>query len=357
MNLSKLLIEKPGISNLHTPYIVAEAGVNHEGSIPIAERLIEEAKEGGANAIKFQAYKADTIASRNSPAYWDTSEEPITNQFDLFKKHDKFWRKEFEVLKKRCDDVGIEFICTPFDFESALFLNDLLQVFKISSSDITNRPLIEFIAEFGKPIILSTGASNQNEIASAVRWIKDVRDNPLALLHCILNYPTEEKIAHLGGIIGLQNAFPELVIGYSDHTLPRDMETLVVATLVGARIIEKHFTHDKSIAGNDHYHAMDKTDIQFFRERFERVISLIGDQSIRFMPEEEIARQNARRGIVAARDLSVGHQISEGDLDFKRPAYGISPAEYKSVLGKIIRSAVQADAPLKWEDLHLQRDS
>ena len=243
-------------------------------------RLIDEAKEGGADAIKFQAYKAETIASKNSPAYWDTNQEPLTNQFDLFRKHEKFWRKEFESLRTRCDDVGIEFICTPFDFESALFLNDIVNVFKISSSDITNKPFINYIADFGKPIMLSTGASNLDEISSAVRWIKNSDENDLALLHCILNYPTNDSNAHLGGIVGLYRAFPELVIGYSDHTLPRDMETLVVATLLGARIIEKHFTHDKSIAGNDHYHAMDKNDLLCFKNRMETVSSLIGKNEI-----------------------------------------------------------------------------
>ena len=176
MNISKLLTEKPATLNIHAPYIVAEAGVNHEGSMQIAERLIEEAKEGGANAIKFQAYKADTIASRNSPAYWDTSEEPITNQFDLFKKYDKFWRKEFEALKIRCDDVGIEFICTPFDFESALFLNDLLQVFKISSSDITNRPLIEFIAEFGEGSTFPQVSCDGKKLGGSVETVKFLKE-------------------------------------------------------------------------------------------------------------------------------------------------------------------------------------
>ena len=144
---------------LYKPFIIAEAGVNHEGSMQIAKRLIEEACEGGADAIKFQTYKANTIASKNSPAYWDTTKEPISSQYELFCKHDKFWKKEMEELKSHCDKVGIEFLSTPFDIESAKFLNDLMDVFKISSSDITNKPFIEFICNFKKPIILSTGAS------------------------------------------------------------------------------------------------------------------------------------------------------------------------------------------------------
>jgi sialic acid synthase SpsE len=146
-------------NELRDPYIIAEAGVNHEGSMDLAKRLIDEAAEGGAQAIKFQTYKAETIASKDSPYYWDINKEPTRSQFELFKKYDKFWKGEYEVLKKHCDTAGIEFMSTPFDVESANFLNDLMPVFKISSSDITNLPFIEHQCKFGKPIILSTGAS------------------------------------------------------------------------------------------------------------------------------------------------------------------------------------------------------
>ena len=174
--MSKLLklFKNHNSSNIEIdmPYIIAEAGVNHEGSMDLAKRLIREAKTGGADAIKFQTYKADTIASKNSPSYWDTSKESITSQHELFKKYDKFWKDEFYELKNYCDEIGIEFMSTPFDKESAEFLNDLMNVFKISSSDITNKPFIEFICDFGKPIILSTGASSLDEINDAVTWIK-----------------------------------------------------------------------------------------------------------------------------------------------------------------------------------------
>ena len=150
------------------PYIIAEAGVNHEGSMSLARRLIEEAAEAGADAIKFQTYRADSIAVRKSPAYWDLEEEPTTSQHELFSKYDKFWKSEFEQLKSHCDKTGIEFLSTPFDIESAIFLNDLMGAFKISSSDITNKPFIQFMASFGKPFLLSTGASNKNEIEAAL---------------------------------------------------------------------------------------------------------------------------------------------------------------------------------------------
>ena len=154
---------------------------------------------------------------------------------------------------------------TPFDVESAKFLNDMMDVFKISSSDLTNRPFIEFMCDFKKPIIMSTGAASLAEIAEAVSWI-EAKGNPLALLHCVLNYPTMDENAALGMIPALVRHFPQHVIGYSDHTLPNDMKVLEVATLLGAQILEKHFSHDKTLPGNDHYHAMD-TRISSFSAR------------------------------------------------------------------------------------------
>ena len=165
--ISAIISEKK-ITDFHIPYIIAEAGVNHEGNLENAKRLIDEAAEGGADSIKFQTYKAGTLASKNSPYYWDLKEEPTKSQYQLFKKYDKFWKKEFEVLKLYCDSKNIEFLSTPFDMESAKFLNDLMHVFKISSSDITNKPFIKFVCSFKKPILLSVGASTLNEIKLAV---------------------------------------------------------------------------------------------------------------------------------------------------------------------------------------------
>ena len=332
------------------PYIIAEAGVNHEGSIEIAKRLIEEAKEGGADAIKFQTYKAESLASKNSPAYWDTTKEPTKSQYELFKKHDSFWKDEMYELKEYCDKVGIEFMSTPFDIESANFLNEIMDVFKISSSDITNKPFIEYICKFNKPIILSTGASHLYEIQEAVSWIEKF-NNPLALLHCVLNYPTPDENANLGMILGLKRAFKDKIIGYSDHTLPKDMKVLEIATLLGARIIEKHFTHDKTLPGNDHYHAMDKEDLKLFRKNLKRVFEILGEFEVKALEDEEIARKNARRSLVAKRFIPKGKVIEYDDLTFKRPASGISPKFIDEVVGKKVDKDIIEDRILKWEFL------
>ena len=349
--LNEILNEK-NILNLSfdRPYIIAEAGVNHEGDMETAKRLIDEAAEGGANAIKFQTYKAKTLASRHSPAYWDTTKEPTTSQFELFSKFDKFWKNEFVQLKMHCDKQDIEFLSTPFDIESANFLNELMVAFKVSSSDITNKPFIKHICHFNKPIILSTGASNITEIKDAVSWI-DLEGVPLALLHCVLNYPTNDEDANLAMIKDLKNIFPDKVIGYSDHTLPKEMKILEVATLLGATILEKHFTHDKKLSGNDHYHSMDKIDLKLFLKNLEFLYGILGSSNKSSLVSENSARKNARRSLVASCDIPTGTILTNEHITWKRPGHGISPSNIDYLLGKKTKSDISEDDLFSWDKI------
>ena len=345
---------RPG-GSAFDPFLIAEAGVNHEGNLDVAYRLIDEAKRGGADAIKFQTYRASTIASIHSPAYWDLSKESTTNQYELFKKYDRFWKPEFEKLKQRCDEHDIEFLSTPFDFDSATFLNDLMDVYKISSSDITNKPFIQHISQFEKPIVLSTGASTMAEIDDALDWInpgkEDKKKIDVALLHCVLNYPTSYDDANLGMIAGLRSAYPDHMIGYSDHTLPEDMSILRDATLLGAEILEKHFTHDKSLPGNDHYHAMDWDDLLMFMKVLDQAKRVLGKVQKEPLVSEEVARANARRSIVLSCDLRRGETLTRSHLEFKRPGSGISPSEIDDVIGRTALDDLNKDDVLSWEKL------
>ncbi|MDD3591334.1 MAG: N-acetylneuraminate synthase family protein [Sulfurovum sp.] len=337
----------PYEKKLYKPYIIAEIGVNYEGSMDLAKRLVDEAKEGGADAVKFQTYKADTIASKDSPAYWDTTKEPTKSQHELFQKHQGFWKDEMQELKNYCDTVGIEFMSTPFDVESATFLNEMMDVYKISSSDLTNKPFIEYMCGFNKPIILSTGASSLHEIQEAVSWIEKC-GNPLALLHCVLNYPTPDKNANLGMILDLKAKFPDKIIGYSDHTLPKDMKVCEMATMLGSVIIEKHFTHDKTLQGNDHYHAMDKEDLKLLRNNLGRIFEILGGFKVEALEDEAMSRREARRSLVAGRTIPKGKVIEREDLTFKRPAHGVSPKFIDEVVGRVAMKDINDDDVIKW---------
>lgn len=346
--ISSYSSETPDI--IRKPFIIAEAGVNHEGSLDIAKKLIDDAKDAGANAIKFQSYKAEKLASKQSPAYWDLSKESSTSQFKLFKKYDSFGIKEFEILKSYCDDAQIEFLSTPFDIDSAKYLNDLMGVYKISSSDLNNLPFIEIICGFNKPILLSTGASYLWEIKRSFDLIKSFHI-PLCLLHCILNYPTKIENANLGMIIELKREFPNAILGYSDHTTPDNFKTLLTAILLGARIIEKHFTHDKSLPGNDHYHAMDKNDLSAFLLEIDQLFDIIGSYENEPISSEAISRKNARRSLVASKKIFKGEKIVSSHLTWKRPHSGIDPADYIKVIGKIAAQNIDEDVVLQWDML------
>ena len=347
MDYLKYLASKP---EKLMPFIIAEIGVNHEGSIEKAKRMIDQAKEGGANAVKFQSYKAETLASKNSPAYWDQTKEPTTSQFKLFKKYDSFWESEFEELKRYCDRVGIEFMSTPFDITSANFLNDIVNVFKISSSDLTNKPFIEHICKFGKPVILSTGASTLEEIKETVSWIAPYKLH-LSLLHCVLNYPTPNEDARLKKIEELKEHFSNHLIGYSDHTLPQEMIPCVSAALLGAKIIEKHFTFDKTLPGNDHYHSMDINDLNKFTSTMNLLDQLFKSDDFDNLKSQHKAILNARRSLVTTKTLKAGTLLKKEHLTFKRPAFGISPKDIDLVIGKKLLVDIEEDEQIIWKHL------
>jgi sialic acid synthase SpsE len=334
------------------PYVIAEIGVNHEGRLDLAKTLIELAKEGGADAAKFQSYKAGRIASRHSPAYWDTSKESTRSQFELFTKYDRFGPDDYAALAAHCRQVGIDFLSTPFDAGAVEFLEPLVPFYKIASADITNVPMLRQVAGKGKPVLLSTGASTLAEIEMAVATLTEAGCRELVLLHCILNYPCANANAHLNMIDGLKVAFPDRIIGYSDHTLPDErMLVLSAAWLKGALVLEKHFTHDKTLPGNDHYHAMDVHDLKRFQQNMQLLLEVLGRSHKAPLPEEAPAREHARRSIVVDRALQAGQVIGATDITYKRPAHGVSPLFWDQVIGRKALRDLPEDHVLRWEDL------
>ena len=341
------------ISSKSKPYIIAEIGVNHEGSIDTAFELIDQAKKAGADAVKFQSYKANTLTIKNSPSYWDISKEKTSTQHELFKKYDNFNALDYQKLSAYCKKIDIEFSSTPFDDEAIEFLDPLVNFYKIASADITNLPFLKKIASKGKPIVISTGACTLSEIDLSIKTMMDGGCKDIILMHCILNYPTIDSNAHLAMITGLKRVYPNFLIGYSDHTLPdENMTSLTTAYLLGAVVIEKHFTHDKSLPGNDHYHAMNQDDLLRFKKISDKVYELIGDIKIKGPIETEaISRLNARRSIVLKYDTPKNKILTESDLTYKRPGDGISPIHWDEIIRKKTNKDLKNDTFLKWNDI------
>ena len=326
------------LSNPTNQYVIAEVGVNHEGNLDTAFKLVEEAKSGGADAVKFQTYKAETIAAPDAKPYWDRTEETTESQFELFKKYDGFGPDEYRMIYEHCMKIGIDFSSTPFDLDAVEWLDEMVPFYKIASADITNFPLIRAIAKKSKPILLSTGASTVEEIGSAIRELENFGNDEICIMHCVLNYPTEAENANLRMIQGLSKIFPTNVIGYSDHTRPdARMLTLTSAVILGAQVIEKHFTLDKFMEGNDHYHSMDRSDLKIFIENLSALNPRMGSESKHFLNSEVPARENARRSLHYVRNVTKGEILKDSDFIALRPATGIPPSEIDKFTGKALK--------------------
>lgn len=337
--------------------LIAEIGVNYYdiaaqrgiSDMDAAKLMCREAAEAGCHAVKFQTYKAGTLAAKNSPYYWDITEEPTRSQYELFKKFDSFGEAEYRELSDYCREIGVSFLSTAFDFESADYLDPMMDVYKISSSDLTNLPFIEYQAKKGKPIIMSVGAGDLDEMRAAVETVRAVNDRPLVLCHCVLEYPTPYTDANLRRIASLKREFPDAIIGYSDHCKPDACADVIkTAYTLGAHVVEKHFTLDKTLKGNDHYHAMDPSDVKKIISGVEFVEQISGDAKLGFSETEVAARRNARRSIVAQGDIAAGTTITRGMLTFKRPGTGIAPSRIDEVIGKVAAVDIADDTILDW---------
>ncbi len=335
------------------PYFIAEIGVNHEGSLERAFEMIESAARAGADCAKFQTYKAGNLAAKDSPAYWDQTKEPTASQFQLFKKYDCFEQGDYEKLKQKCDEIGIDFLSTPFDTECLCWLMPMMKFVKVASADLTNFLLIKEIATYNKPVVLSVGASSLQEIRETVDFIVQQGVRQIALLHCVLQYPTPPQNSFLDRIKDLKllasNYDVPITIGYSDH-VPSNVandDQVIAAVSLGARIIEKHYTFDKSLPGNDHYHAMDETDLSGLTTRLRTLSEMIApvDEDT-ILTAQKSAVLNARRSLYYRSDLKLGHVLKAEDLIAKRPGYGLSPKLYQDFIGKTLRIDVIADDPL-----------
>lgn len=340
------------------PYLIAEMGVNFYDTARImnitpleaAKLYIDKAAEAGIDCAKFQSYKASTIVSKNSPAYWDTTKEATKTQYDLFKKFDHFDEKEYRELCNYTHSKGMDFTSTPFDYASADYLSDMVDFYKISSSDASNIPFIQHIASKGKPVVLSVGASYLSEVDEAIRALKNSGCKNITVLHCVLSYPTDPINANLRIIETLKKTFPDVKVGFSDHVAPDEtMMTLATAYLLGAEVIEKHFTLDKTLPGNDHYHAGDPNDFKKAINNFRWIDTVLGNKEKTVLDCELIPRREARRSLVLTKDMKAGDTIKKEDLMPKRPGTGISPKFTEVVIGRKIKEDLKEDTILTWD--------
>lgn len=322
--------------------IIAEAGVNHNGSLELALKMVDEAKKAGADIIKFQTAKPEKVISRfaEKAEYQKETTGAQESQLEMCKKiHLKL--EDYVVIKKYCEEVGIEFLSTPFDLDSINFLENLgCTVWKIPSGEITNLPYLEMIAKTGKPIILSTGMSTMEDIDAGMNVLRKNGAGEITLLHCTTQYPTPYVEVNLKAMDMLRQKF-KCRVGYSDHT--KGIEVPIAAVAQGASVIEKHFTLDQNMEGPDHKASLEPDELQEMVRAIRNIEQALGDGEKRPMPSEIANKVVARKSIIAARDIKKGEMLSEENLTTKRPGNGISPMRWYEVIGETAKRDFMED--------------
>lgn len=315
--------------------VIAEAGVNHNGSLKLGEKLINAAKRAGADCIKFQTYKADELTTEKAKRFWNWKGEKkrIGTQHDSYSILDKFNFNEYLHLFNYCKKKKIEFQSTPFDVNSVKILEKLkVKTYKIASCDITNFLLLKTVAKTKKPIFLSTGASNLIEIKKAVNFISKY-NKKIVIMHCILCYPTKNINANLKSISYLKKKFPKIPIGLSDHTIG----TLapIIATSLGSMVTEKHFTINKKLLKSaDHWLSINEDELNKMIKNIRIAYASLGSEIKKSFKCESLARKNARRSLIANKKIKKGDLFTKYNLTAKRPGTGISANKYFKYLGK-----------------------
>lgn len=331
-------------------FIIAEAGVNHNGSLDLALRLADAAKASGADAVKFQTFRADLIATRSAhkAPYQERTTAHAESQFEMLQ------RLELDALAhnrliEHCRQIGIQFLSSPFDAQSADLLATMdVSLYKVPSGEITNLPFLKHLARKGRPLILSTGMSTLGEVEEAVNVLQAAGASKLTLLHCVTEYPAPYAEVNLRAMHTLKSAFG-LPVGYSDHTPGIDIAIAAVA--LGAEVIEKHLTLDRSLLGPDHAASLEPSELQQMVVAIRHVEAALGTGIKAPAPCELPNLSVARKSVVAARLLPAGHQLRIGDLDIKRPGNGLAPKLLPELIGRTLRAGLAKDEIISWDHL------
>ncbi|MBP2029960.1 N-acetylneuraminate synthase/N,N'-diacetyllegionaminate synthase [Methanohalophilus levihalophilus] len=333
-------------------FIIAEAGVNHNGNLELAKELIDAAVDAGADAVKFQTFVSEEVVSINAPKaeYQKMTTDASESQLDMIKRLE-LSKEEHEYLLDYARKKDILFLSTPFDEMSADLLTTLgLPLIKISSGEITNHPFLKYIAKKDLPIILSTGMSTLEEVEEAVSAIKEIGCNSLILLHCTSNYPARIEDCNLRAMKTMSDSL-SLPIGYSDHT--PDIYASIAAVAMGACVIEKHFTIDRNLPGPDHKASLEPEKLKEMIRGIRMVEKSLGSPIKAPVDAELEVRSVARRSIVAKIDIPMGAEITEDMISFKRPGTGISPKNLAQIVGSKSKQEIKKDTIITLDELML----
>lgn len=329
-------------------FVIAEAGVNHNGDADLAFRLVDAAADAGADAVKFQTFRAERLVSRaaKKAPYQVRNTGTDDSQYEMIRRLE-LSAELHQLIIGRCEKKSITFLSSPFDEDSADFLAGLgMSIFKIPSGEIINKNYLKHVASKGKPIILSTGMSNLSEVEQAVDWVRGAGCDELSLLHCVTEYPSPVEQVNLRAMDTLSQAF-HLPVGYSDHT--EGIEVTVAAVARGARIIEKHFTLSRDLPGPDHKASLEPPEFANMVRSIRNVESCLGDGIKRAVPCEIVNMAVARKSLVAVRTMRKGERLSFEDLSCKRPGNGIAPYLIDIVIGRMLRKDIGMDEVLTWD--------
>jgi N-acetylneuraminate synthase len=348
------ITKKATIRNYSKPYIIAELGSNHNGDMVLAKKLITEAKEAGADCVKFQSWSKDTIFAREKyeDNYFIADDYRDRDDFTLEEIVEEYSISENELLdmKKFADELGIDCSSTPFSKAEADFLVEKLEspFIKVASMDLNNHPFLDYLAKKNLPMIISTGLSELHEIDKAVRVIENAGNNQISILHCVSTYPPVDSDVNLNNIKTLMDTYPDYPIGFSDHTI--GVEIPLASVALGASIIEKHFTLDKNMEGWDHKVSATKSELEGIVKGAKRINDALGSFRIT-APESDEKKAEFRRSIVLTRAFKAGEVITAADIDYKRPGTGIKPEMTSFIVGLTVNKNLPNDYILTKEDI------
>lgn len=333
-------------------FLIAEAGVNHNGSLSIARSLIDVAVDSGVDAIKFQTYKTERLIlqSTEKAIYQQSNVDKEETFYEMLKKYE-LTEGDFKILKEYCDAKGLLFLSTPFDSSSLELLENLnVPAYKIGSGDMNNFPLIKLICSNGKPILLSTGMATLEEVKESVKFIKNNSVEEIVIFQCTTSYPTKLEDVNLNVIDLYKNEFPNEIIGFSDHS--QGITASIGAAAKGVKVIEKHFTLDKGMEGPDHKASLDPMELRKWVSEIRNLEKALGSNKKILIKSEVELSKIARKSIVSIKDLKKGEILSEDNIGIKRPGTGISPKEFEKIIGHSINKDILKDSVIFWEDVN-----